>query len=63
MKPTKKTAISVLLNESDYKKLKKLSEMESRTMASYLRNAININYANLTPLEKQIIQEKEEIRA
>ncbi|MDU8967742.1 MAG: hypothetical protein E7H39_18150 [Clostridium sp.] len=63
MKQNKKTAISVLLDESDYEKLKRLSEMESRTMASYLRNAINTNYANLSPLEKQIIKNKEEVRA
>lgn len=60
MKENKKTAVSLLLDESDYKKLKTLSEMESRTMASYLRNAIKTNYANLTPLEKKIIIDKEE---
>lgn len=58
-----KTVVSVSLDKEDYLKLKTLSDLESRSMASYIRNAINVNWSTLTPLEKQIIKNKGEIKA
>lgn len=50
-----KKTVSVSLSKEDYRKLKKLSEIESRSMASYIRSVIVDNYKTLTPLEKEFL--------